>query len=466
MALDPSIILAGQAPNIIGAIDAGNIAGQRRNEFVRTNALNAFLQQNGPGVMAGDQNALAGLARFDPTAALGVQDQRQQMAARDQAMTMARQQARDQAQAQAAQMTAEQRAQEAAMLERVLAGASSFYAQGDQAGYTSWLQQNNLDPAQYPFEQFPAIAATAGDVLDTLKTFQDMNAPGDQFSADRYRNVEGVGLVDLAAPGGPVPVDLGGGQPVTVDPTELRKEWNALPAVRQFAQQADTFGRVAAAAQDPSPVGDLALIYNFMKSLDPGSTVMAGEYANAQNTGSLDQTIMAQYNAVVNGERLTDEQRADFLNRSARMYQAAEQQYGRIRSQYEADAIRAGIDPAQLTDFRYRPQGQVPFSTVRPQQRPAQPVAQATQAATQPAVQAAPVSPVLAPTVQAAPQTMPTANTAPSPVSQGPDLPPPAPLMQSQTFVKLAADRGMTPQELWANLPIDQKQALAQSWGQ
>jgi hypothetical protein len=177
MALDPSIILAGQAPNIIGAIDAGNIAGQRRNEFVRTNALNAFLQQNGPGVMAGDQNALAGLARFDPTAALGVQDQRQQMAARDQAMTMARQQAREQAQAQAAQMTAEQRAQEAAMLERVLAGASSFYAQGDQAGYTSWLQQNQIDPAQYPFEQFPAIAATAGDVLDTLKTFQDMNAP-------------------------------------------------------------------------------------------------------------------------------------------------------------------------------------------------------------------------------------------------------------------------------------------------
>jgi hypothetical protein len=182
MALDPSIILAGRAPDIIGSIDAGNIAGQRRNEFVRTNALNAFLQESGPGIMSGDQNALAGLARFDPTAAMGIQGQRQQMAMRDETMQMAREQVRVQAQQQAAAMTAEQRAQEAQQIERVLSGASAFYAQGDQAGYTSWLQQNQLDPAQYPFEQFPAIAAMAGGVLETLNTFQDMNAPAEAAS--------------------------------------------------------------------------------------------------------------------------------------------------------------------------------------------------------------------------------------------------------------------------------------------
>jgi hypothetical protein len=210
MAIDPSIILAGRAPDIIGSIDAGNIAGQRRNEFVRTNALNAFLQESGPGIMSGDRNALAGFARFDPVAAMGVQDQRQQMAIRDEQMQMARDQVRVQAQQQAAAMTAEQRAQEAQRTERVLSGASSFYAQGDQAGYASWLQQNQLDPAQYPFEQFPAIAAMAGDVLETLNTFQDMNAPAEpaapqspiaKLQQDLTNNLITQAQYDIAAAG-------------------------------------------------------------------------------------------------------------------------------------------------------------------------------------------------------------------------------------------------------------------------
>lgn len=261
MALDPSIILAGQAPNIIGAIDAGNIAGQRRNEFVRTNALNAFLQQNGPGIMAGEGNALAGLARFDPTAALGIQDTRQQMAARDQAMQMARQQAVQQAQAQAAQMTAEQRAQEAAQIERVLSGAAAFYSSGDQAGYTAWLQQNQLDPAQYPFEQFPAIAATAGDVLETLKTFQDMNAAPAapelpaavqtlQFQAEQAGLVPGTPEYQaFMANGGPAPAPL-----VTIDNSQNTSAFST----KADQEAATRFGAyVEAGNQATELVGDL-----------------------------------------------------------------------------------------------------------------------------------------------------------------------------------------------------------------
>ena len=52
-----------------------------------------------------------------------------------------------------------------------------------------------------------------------------------------------------------------------------RREFSGLPAVKSFAEQASAYGRVVASAEDPSPAGDLALIFNYMKVLDPGSTV-------------------------------------------------------------------------------------------------------------------------------------------------------------------------------------------------
>jgi len=58
--LDPSIILAGQSPDIVGSMDAGAIAGQRARQFQSQNALSGYLQQNGADVMAGKQNALNG----------------------------------------------------------------------------------------------------------------------------------------------------------------------------------------------------------------------------------------------------------------------------------------------------------------------------------------------------------------------------------------------------------------------
>jgi hypothetical protein len=134
---------------------------------------------------------------------------------------------------------------------------------------------------------------------------------------------------------------------------ELRREFSSIPVVRDFAQQSTAMGRIQASAEEPSAAGDMALVFNFMKVLDPGSTVREGEYANAQNAGGIDDKIISTYNRMVDGEILTAPQRADFLNRATRLYKSAEGGFMRTYNQYKNIANRRGlpIDDV-LIDYR------------------------------------------------------------------------------------------------------------------
>ena len=142
-----------------------------------------------------------------------------------------------------------------------------------------------------------------------------------------------------------------------------RTEFTSLPAVRSFAEQTSAFGRVVASADDPSPSGDLALIFNFMKVLDPGSVVREGEFATAQNAGGIDERTRSLYNRLMSGERLTPVQREDFLDRSSRLYRQAEEQYTDISNQYSEFARAAGLPVEQIIpDFRFT--GEIPNTEV------------------------------------------------------------------------------------------------------
>lgn len=83
-----------------------------------------------------------------------------------------------------------------------------------------------------------------------------------------------------------------------------------------------------------------------MKLLDPGSTVREGEYATARDTGNVSQRVRAIYNKMVMGTTLTPEQRADFVDRSVRLYRKAETQFSKVTDQYTklAEAQNLPID--------------------------------------------------------------------------------------------------------------------------
>ena len=58
----------------------------------------------------------------------------------------------------------------------------------------------------------------------------------------------------------------------------------------------------------------VGLIFNFMKILDPGSVVREGEFAVAARSRGLSDEIVALSQRVDDGQRLTPEQRENFIN--------------------------------------------------------------------------------------------------------------------------------------------------------
>lgn len=108
---------------------------------------------------------------------------------------------------------------------------------------------------------------------------------------------------------------------------------------------ADLYGTVVAAARDPSPAGDLSMIFAYMKVLDPGSVVREGEFATAANTGSIPTRIWAKYNRMLGGERLTDSQRQDFLNQAAAVAKERSNKLQRVIEWYRDIATRRGLNP-------------------------------------------------------------------------------------------------------------------------
>ena len=128
--------------------------------------------------------------------------------------------------------------------------------------------------------------------------------------------------------------------------TGLRKEFRDLS--KDFIKQRDAFARVGASAEDPSAAGDLALIFNFMKVLDPGSTVREGEFANAQNSGGIPDRIRASYNRVREGERLSENIRNDFVDRSKKIFNSANKQHSKRIGEFTTLAQKSNVPADQV----------------------------------------------------------------------------------------------------------------------
>lgn len=183
------------------------------------------------------------------------------------------------------------------------------------------------------------------------------------------------GFVDPYNPqAGVVNTPGGSGQPkIDVDgESKLRGEYVGRPDVKAFKQQADAFARIRAAAEQPDAAGDMALIFNYMKLLDPGSTVREGEFLTAQNAAGLDDRTRNVWNNLQTGQRLSPDQRQEFVNRAGRIYESARGQNSSTELQYQNTAQQYGFDPQRtIPDVNYQspyaPQQTATPPTARPQ---------------------------------------------------------------------------------------------------
>ena len=115
---------------------------------------------------------------------------------------------------------------------------------------------------------------------------------------------------------------------------------------KEFVKVRDAYGRIL--STDASAAGDLALIFNYMKMLDPGSVVREGEFATAQNSAGIPERIRAQYNRVKSGERLTEITRADFLQQAKNLYETQADSQSYLEAEYKTYAEEYGFKPSRI----------------------------------------------------------------------------------------------------------------------
>jgi len=126
---------------------------------------------------------------------------------------------------------------------------------------------------------------------------------------------------------------------------------------KEFFKVRDAFTRIQASADDPSAAGDVAVVFNFMKMLDPGSVVRESEFALAASTGSLKDAMKNKFGKFATGEILTFT-RSDFVNRAQKLFDAALVNQRQLNNTFEDRASKFGIPSGNVTrdiDIANRP---------------------------------------------------------------------------------------------------------------
>ena len=102
-----------------------------------------------------------------------------------------------------------------------------------------------------------------------------------------------------------------------------------------------------------NPYDDQALIFSFMKVLDPTSVVREGEFKTAQNNSSILNSMAAGWqNAATGTGMLTTSQRQNIINAMKGLYVQKMKQYGDLINQYAATGAKMGFsDPSMFLDY-------------------------------------------------------------------------------------------------------------------
>jgi hypothetical protein len=149
------------------------------------------------------------------------------------------------------------------------------------------------------------------------------------------------------------PIDTGTAREGISDPKDkasvehqLRQEINSV--TKDYRTVREALGSLEKIAEVNSAGSDIALIFSYMKILDPNSVVRETEFATAQNAAGVPDQVRNMFNRALNGERLNPTQRQDFLGVARRVGESQIGQYTRTINQYQGVAQRSGVNPRNV----------------------------------------------------------------------------------------------------------------------
>jgi len=130
--------------------------------------------------------------------------------------------------------------------------------------------------------------------------------------------------------------------------TDLRKEFEALPDVKQFRDVRSAFQQVRQLAKSANGQTDNALVYSYMKMLDPGSVVREGEFALAAKAAGLPDRITNYFGRLDNGQFLNPKMRQEIAAAAGQVYKQRRETYNSTAQKYQGYAKDYGIDPSRV----------------------------------------------------------------------------------------------------------------------
>ena len=209
--------------------------------------------------------------------------------------------------------------------------------------------------------------AEMAEAMGTQAAFQAYQADAERARASaasaaelargEIREVDGR-LVRVMADGTVQEIYGGDQSPDVSEVGALRREFTGLAAVKSFEPVARQYANIVTSAStsygsDGTGTGpaDIALVFSFMKLIDPTSAVQQGEQANAANAGGVPARVWGYYNALRGEGTMNQETRDQFVAAATDIYNNAKTPYDTAVEYYTGLSSQLGYDPTQVIGF-------------------------------------------------------------------------------------------------------------------
>lgn len=126
----------------------------------------------------------------------------------------------------------------------------------------------------------------------------------------------------------------------------LRGEFQKLESEYKVVDTA--YQRMQEAANNPSPAGDLTLVYSFAKLQDPGSVVRESEFATVAAAGGLGERVQGYISKLMGEGQLTPEMRRQLVTEAGSLYNVQKRAYEAVRGQYDTLSRAYGLKPENI----------------------------------------------------------------------------------------------------------------------
>lgn len=126
----------------------------------------------------------------------------------------------------------------------------------------------------------------------------------------------------------------------------MRKEFTK--ASGEFVKLSNAWQKIKKAGMNRDGMSDMALVFMFMKVLDPPSTVREGEAAAVRSSGRLGNELRVTLDRIIESKGMDDTQRAELIKVAGQLYREQLFNQLQLEGQYGALADRAGADRADV----------------------------------------------------------------------------------------------------------------------